>query len=119
MTRAELCTGALLFLLAFAAAPIQADSATAQFAGAQLAFAEAALARAGEARQRGDYRLAGRLAAQAELDARLAWPMSSSMHTRRAAARVSRAAALLRTQAVVLAQRLASPALHVDAREQR
>jgi hypothetical protein len=119
MTRAELCTGALLFLLAFAAAPIRADSATAQFAGAQLAFAEAALARAGEARLRGDYRLAGRLAAQAELDARLAWPMSRTEGVRRAAAQIARAAALLRMQAVALAQRVAPPALHVDASEQR
>lgn len=87
--------------LLLAAIPSHADPATAPFASAQLTYADTALARAEAARSGGDYRLAGRLAAMAELDARLAWSMSESAYGRRRAAEVFRAAILLRKELVL------------------
>lgn len=82
------------------AAVAHADPATAPYAAAQLRFAEAELARADEARARGHYEHAWRLAEQAQLDARLAWSMSDSPHLRQAAAKVSQAAVLLKAAAM-------------------
>lgn len=78
-----------------------AQSATTPFASGQLQIAETTLQGAKEARARGDYALAGRLAAMAEMDSGLAWSMSESPYLRRAAARVSRQAVLLRSQLVI------------------
>jgi hypothetical protein len=75
-----------------------AEPPIASFASGQLRFAESALERAREAGAAGDAALARRYAAQAELDARLAWSMTPSAHMRRAAADVARDVARLRQQ---------------------
>jgi hypothetical protein len=74
----------------------RAELPVAQFAGAQLSMAEAALEHAAKALQVQDYSLARRLAAQAGLDARLAWGMTNSSALRRAAVEVNRRAERLR-----------------------
>jgi hypothetical protein len=73
-----------------------AQSATARFAEAQLQMAQAGLQRAEEALASRDYELARRLAAQAGLDARIAYGMSDSRLLRRDAARVHESSAHLR-----------------------
>jgi hypothetical protein len=90
----------VLVSLIFAWTGASAQSATAPFAPAQLHVAEEALRHAQEAQLEGDFRLAGRLAAMAEVDARLAWQMSESAFLRRAAAQVSQRAAGLRSELV-------------------
>jgi hypothetical protein len=92
---------ALVLLTVFSAA--RADPAVAQFAGAQLAMAEAALEQARAALQAHDYALVRRLAAQATLDARLAWSMTGSEPLRRAAVEVNRRAERLRWRGLVAA----------------
>jgi IS5 family transposase len=82
---------------------VRADPAVAQFAGAQLAMAEAALEQASAALQANEYASARRLAAQAALDARLAWGMTSSQVLRKAAMEVSRRAERLRWRGVMAA----------------
>jgi hypothetical protein len=85
---------ALVLLAAFGAA--RAEPPTAQFAGAQLGMAEAALEHARAALALHDYPKATQLAAQAALDAQLAWRMSESAAVRRAAVEVKRQAERLR-----------------------
>jgi hypothetical protein len=92
---------AAALLLALVSGVAHADSATAAFAPAQLRLAEAALERAQLALSQGEYGLARRLAAQAQLDARLAWSMSESQFLRRDAARLHEQGALLRYQTVI------------------
>jgi hypothetical protein len=79
----------------------RADPAVAQFAGAQLGVAEAALEEARAALAANDYATARMLAAQAGLDARLAWGMSESASIRRAAAELNRRAERLRRQGLM------------------
>jgi hypothetical protein len=81
----------------------RADPAVAQFAGVQLGMAEAALEQARRALQANDYTAARRLAAQAALDARLAWSMSRSEALRRAAVEVNRRAERLRWRGLAAA----------------
>jgi hypothetical protein len=88
-------------LLALAGGVAHADPATAELAPGQLRFAEAELLRAQQALSQGDYDLARRLAAQAQLDARLAWSMSDSQFLRRDAAALHEQGALLRYQTAI------------------
>jgi hypothetical protein len=81
---------ALAILLSPALA--QADEATERYAPAQLSVAQDFLARARAAAERGDSGLAGKLAWQASLDARLAWRMTESQPLRAEAAQVGGAA---------------------------
>ena len=90
---------AVVLLGAFPAA--HADPATAQFAGAQLLMAQTALEGARAALQQHDYAMARRLAAQASLDARLAWGMTDSAAARRDAAEFSRQAERLRWRSML------------------
>lgn len=85
----------MLILLA-ACTALRADPAAARFAGAQLEYAEAALEQARAALHAHDYAGARRLAAQAGLDARLAWGMSESEAVRRAAVELNRQAERVR-----------------------
>jgi hypothetical protein len=101
MTGAIRTLAALVLLALFGAA--RADPAVAQFAGAQLTMAEAALEQARAALQAHDYALARRLAAQAALDARLAWSMTPSDSLRRAAVEVNRRAERMRWRGLVAA----------------
>jgi hypothetical protein len=82
---------------------LHAEPPVAQFAGAQLRMAEAALEQARAALQARDYPAARQLAAQAGLDARLAWGMSESNALRRAAVEVNRQAERLRWRGLVAA----------------
>jgi hypothetical protein len=87
----------LLVALALAAAgrAAGAELATERYAPAQLAVGQQMLERAQAAAARGDTRLAGRLAWQAGLDARLAWRMSESEALRSDAAELGGAARAL------------------------
>ena len=82
--------GVLLSALAHAEPPIAA------FAPGQLRVAEALLHRAEEALSQHDYKRARMLAAQAGLDARLAYGMSDSSFLRRDAVTVHEQSARLR-----------------------
>ena len=82
-------------LLALSAMSAQAQPATARYASDQLRSAETLLKRAENARARGEYEQARRLAAQAQIDARLAWAMSDSDHMRSAVSRVYGRVAIL------------------------
>jgi hypothetical protein len=82
---------------------LRADPATAHFAGAQLRMAEAALDQARAALKAHDYARARQLAAQAGLDARLAWGMTKSTLVRRAAVEVNRHAERLRWRGLMAA----------------
>lgn len=93
---------ALLASLASAGA-LHAEPPVAQFAGAQLRMAEAELEEARRAFQSLDYRAARRFAAQAALDARLAWAMTESVYLRASAADLIRRAERLRSQGIVSA----------------
>ncbi len=88
-------------LLALAAGAGHADPATHGLAPGQLRWAEASLQRAQEALAQGDYDLARRLAAQAQLDARLAWSMTDSQFLRRDAAQIHEQGARLRYESVI------------------
>jgi hypothetical protein len=79
---------------------VHAEPPTARYAAAQLALAQSELDGARAALQMHDYPLARQLAAQADLDARLAWAMSDSPFLRRAALDLARRADRLRTQGV-------------------
>lgn len=67
-----------------------AQSVVSEFAPGQLRHAEALLQQARQAAAQGDYERARQLAAQAGLDARLAYGMSDSPFLRRDATRVHR-----------------------------
>jgi hypothetical protein len=83
---------ALVLALAAAAPASAAELATERYAPAQLSMANDFLERARAAAARGDAALAGKLAWQASLDARLAWGMTTSAHLRAEAAEVAGAA---------------------------
>ena len=85
-----------VFLIVLAAGAARAELPAAQFAGAQLEMAQAALEQAREALEEQDYAAARGLAAQAGLDARLAWGMSESQAVRRAASQIGREAETVR-----------------------
>ena len=91
-----------LVLLA-AALTARAEPPVGQFAGAQLGMAEAALEEARAALEANDYAAARRYAAQAGLDARLAWRMTESQALRRAAVEVNRRAERLRWRGLMAA----------------
>lgn len=88
-------------LASFTAPP--AAPATSDYAPVQLAVARNALAQVDEALLEGDFVMARRLAAQAALDARLAWSMTLDPQLRRQASEVMRAAELARVRAVLAA----------------
>lgn len=91
----RLSTVCAVALLALSSMSAQAQPATARYAAGQLRSAEALLKRAENARARGEYEQARRLAAQAQIDARLAWAMSDSDHMRSAVSRVYGRVAIL------------------------
>jgi hypothetical protein len=66
-----------------------ADNATARYAPAQLDMARQSLERAREALVMGQGSLAGTLASEASVDARLAWAMSDSWAVRAPAAAIA------------------------------
>ena len=101
---------AVALILLGACSVLRAEPPTAQFAGAQLRVAEAALDQARAALQARDYPAARQLAAQAGLDARLAWGMSESNVVRRAAVEVNRQAERLRWRGLVAAGSPVRPA---------
>lgn len=88
MPRNRLRAACALACLALLSAPTQADPATERYAPHQLRVAEVELELAEEAVARGDLEAAGRLALQAQTDARLAWAMSDSERLRAAASEV-------------------------------
>ena len=94
---------ALLLVLLGACATVNAEPPAAQFAGGQLDMADAALEQAQAALEKHDYAMVQRLAAQAGLDARLAWGMADSDAVRRAAIEVNRRAERLRSRGVLAA----------------
>jgi|SRR4026209_231185 len=94
---------AFLFVLFGACTALRAEPPTAQFAAAQLELAQSELDGATGALRMRDHALARQLAAQAHLDARLAWGMTESPFVRRAALEVARSADRLRTQGVLSA----------------
>jgi hypothetical protein len=85
----------LLAVLLGCAAPAWAELATEHYAPVQLRVAQEFLDRARAAAVIGELSLAGKLAWQAKLDARLAWGMSESPSLRAEAAEVGGAAAAL------------------------
>jgi len=87
----------LLWLLVPLAAA--AENATARYAPAQLEMAQQSMQRAREALLMGEGSLAGRLAWQASVDARLAWAMSEAAAVRAPAAAIAAEAARLVRQA--------------------
>jgi hypothetical protein len=89
----RLIVAALFFLAAEAAG---AEPVISAFAPGQLRHAEALLQQAQAAAEEGEYALARQLAAQAGLDARLAYGMSDSPFLRRDATRVHEESAHLR-----------------------
>lgn len=94
---------ALLLGLLGACATLNAEPPAAQFAAGQLDMAEAALEQARAALETHDYAMVQRLAAQAGLDARLAWGMTDSHAVRSAAIEVNRQAERLRSRGVLSA----------------
>lgn len=94
--RFAVLAAALLFPLAAAA-----DDATARFAPDQLAMAQQSMQRAREAMLMGEGSLAGQLAWEASVDARLAWAMSDAAAVRAPAAAIAAEASRLVRQAVV------------------
>lgn len=87
---------------------VAAQSATARYAPDQLEMAQQSMQRAREALLMGDGSLAGQLAWQASVDARLAWAMSDAAAVRAPAAEIATEAARLVRQAA--ASRTASAA---------
>lgn len=83
----------LACFLLIAPAASHGERATERYAPAQLRVAQDLLERARAAAVLGDVQRAGRLAWQANLDARLAWAMSESERLRADAARIGGAAA--------------------------
>lgn len=86
----------ILAMALFSCGAAYGEPPVAAFAPGQLRFAERELQRAEEALARGDYDLARQLAAQAGLDARIAWGMSDSAFLRRDAAALHEDSARLR-----------------------
>jgi hypothetical protein len=76
--------------------PASAQSAVADLAPGQLRYAERSLLQAREALAQRDHERARRFAAQAGLDARLAYRMSDSAFLRREAVEIHEASARLR-----------------------
>lgn len=76
--------------------PASAGSAVADLAPGQLRYAETLLQQAQDALSQGEYERARRLAAQAGLDARLAYRMSDSQFLRLDARRIHEESARLR-----------------------
>ena len=88
-------------LVLAAAVPLRAEPATERYAPAQLRMGYDVLERARAAAARGETGLAGQLAWQASLDARLAWGMTESPLLRAEAAELGGSAnALIRRLAV-------------------
>jgi|SRR3954451_7440199 hypothetical protein len=87
----------LAVLLALLVVPFaaSADNAAARYAPAQLEMAQRSLERAREAMVMGEGSLAGQLAWQASVDARLAWAMSDAAAVRSPAAAISAEASRL------------------------
>jgi hypothetical protein len=81
--------------LAGASGGARAERATERYAPLQIAAARQALERARADAALQDYAGAARFAAQAELDARIAWAMTESAALRRAAAQVAEESARL------------------------
>jgi hypothetical protein len=86
----------LVFL--FLASPVRAETPTERYAPAQLRVAQDLLDRARAFAALGEVERAGKLAWQANLDARLAWGMTESPHLRAEAAEVGGAARALVTR---------------------
>jgi|SRR5919109_4477985 hypothetical protein len=78
--------------------PARAELPTERYAPAQLRVAQDLLERARVAAARGDHALAGKLAWQASLDARITWAMTESEWLRAKAAQVGGAARMLVTR---------------------
>ncbi|HEX6266591.1 MAG TPA: DUF4398 domain-containing protein [Burkholderiales bacterium] len=95
MNRIFISLLAVAVALSFAMAA-SAQPATAQLAPAQLRLAESELQLAEEALAQRDYERARQLAAQAGLDARIAYGMTDSAFLRREAAQVHEQSARLR-----------------------
>lgn len=92
-------------LLLGAGAPLHAEPATERYAPAQLRMGYHLLERARAAAARGEAGLAGQLAWQASLDARLAWGMTESPALRAEAAELGGSAnALIRRVAATKRQ---------------
>ena len=79
-------------LLTATACPLLAEPATERYAASQLRVAEEGLEDAMAAKARGQVDAAAAFAAQASLDARLAWSMSESPAIKREAAKIHRGA---------------------------
>jgi hypothetical protein len=86
----------LATLALFLSATAAGQSATAQFAPGQLRLARSELQQAEQALSRREYDLARQLAAQAGLDARIAYGMSDSQFLRRDAVQLHEHSAHLR-----------------------
>jgi hypothetical protein len=100
------CSALRLAVLAVffgACATVHAEPPAARYAAAQLDFALSELQRAKAALGVHDYALARQLAAQAHLDARLAWGMTNSPLLRREALELAAVADRLRTHGVLSA----------------
>lgn len=85
----------LALLLIAPGVALHAEPATERYAPAQLSMGHDLLERARAAVARGDAELAGQLAWQASLDARLAWGMTESAALRAEAAELGGAAVAL------------------------
>lgn len=90
-------------ILLGASSAVRAEPPTARYAAAQLELAQSELDGASGALRMQDYASARQLAAQAHLDARLAWGMTESPFVRRAALDIVRRADRLRGQGVLSA----------------
>ena len=101
---------AVLMILFGGCTALRAEPPTARYAAAQLEFAQSELDEATGALRMRDYALARQLAAQAQLDARLAWGMTESPFVRREALEIILSADRLRTQGVLSAS-VGSPAV--------
>ena len=95
---------AVLLTLLGACTLVRSEPPTARYAAAQLELAQTELDGARAALLMHDYALARQLAAQAHLDARLAWRMTESPFLRRAALDALQSADRLRTQGVLPAR---------------
>ncbi len=87
------------------AGALHAEPATARYAPHQLEVARAAVIEAERLLRRGETRAARRLAAQAALDARLAWAMTDSAYLREQAAALYGRSARLDMGALSVQQR--------------
>jgi hypothetical protein len=92
---------ALSLFLSGACTGLCAEPPTAPYAAAQLEFAQTELEGARAALRNNDYVMALRLAAQAQLDARLAWGMTRSPFVRRAARELAQRAERLAARTAI------------------